>query len=179
MGGASTWAAREDAGLTSARAVGAGSDTSATSVAKDTSARHAPVDTALLDLTGLVSPTASNDRPQSLPGTNFDATLDRTHWLTVGYTRPRLTAMLSGSTFLKPSREGSNVAVFATTGLLTRGGFTWPDNTERLLRGTSLVIDEPLGGGHVILFANEPMFRGWWRAMDRLVLNAIVIGPAM
>jgi hypothetical protein len=71
------------------------------------------------------------------------------------------------------------VAVFPTTGLLTRGGFTWPDNTERLLRGTSLLVAEPLGGGHVILFANEPAFRGWWRALDRLMLNAIVLGPSM
>jgi hypothetical protein len=178
MGGASAWAAREDVGLTTARAVGPASDTAASSTPKDTTQRRAVVDTALLDLTGLTSPTANNERPQSLPGSNFDVVLDRTHWLTVGYTRPRLATLLSGSTFLKPSREGTNVAVFPTSGLLTRGGFTWPDNTERLLRGTSLVIDEPLGSGHVILFTNEPMFRGWWRAMDRMVLNAIVIGPS-
>jgi hypothetical protein len=30
----------------------------------------------------------------------------------------------------------------------------------------------------VVVFANEPLFRGWWRALDRLVLNAIVLGPA-
>jgi hypothetical protein len=172
MGGASAWAAREDVGLTSARAVGG--DTTGTR--KDTTRASDP---ALAELTGLASPTASNSSPQPLPGTNFDVVLDRTHWLTAGYTQPRLTALLGGDTFLKPSREGTNVAVFPTTGLLTRGGFTWPDNTERLLRGTSLVIDEPLGGGHVILFANEPMFRGWWRALDRLVLNAMVLGPAM
>lgn len=174
MGGASAWAAREDVNLTSARAVGG--DTTGTR--KDTTAARAN-DPALADLTGLASPTASNTAPQPLPGTNFDAVLDRTHWLTVGYTQPRLTALMQGDTFLKPSREGSNVAVFPTTGLLTRGGFTWPDNTERLLRGTALVIDEPVGAGHVVAFANEPMFRGWWRAMDRLVLNAIVLGPGM
>jgi hypothetical protein len=54
----------------------------------------------------------------------------------------------------------------------------WPDNTERLLRGTAFLIEESLGGGHVILFANEPFFRGWWRALDRLVMNAVVLGPA-
>jgi Zinc carboxypeptidase len=172
MGGASAWAAREDVNLTSARAVGG--DTTGTR--KDTTVTNDP---ALAELTGLTSPTASNATPQSLPGTNFDVVLDRTHWLTLGYAQPRLTAMLSGDTFLKPSREGTNVAVFPGTGLLARGGFTWPDNTERLLRGTSLVIDEPTGSGHVILFNNEPMFRGWWRALDKLVLNAIVLGPAM
>jgi hypothetical protein len=54
----------------------------------------------------------------------------------------------------------------------------WPENTERLLRNTALVIEEPTGGGHVVLFANEPLFRAWWHALDRLVLNAIVLGPS-
>jgi hypothetical protein len=31
----------------------------------------------------------------------------------------------------------------------------------------------------VIVFANEPMFRGWWRALDRLVLNGVVLGPSL
>jgi hypothetical protein len=30
----------------------------------------------------------------------------------------------------------------------------------------------------VVLFANEPFFRAWWHALDRLVLNAVVMGPA-
>jgi hypothetical protein len=86
--------------------------------------------------------------------------------------------MLQGDTFLTLSKEGANVAVFPQTGLFHRAGFAWPENTERLLRNTALLIDEPTGGGHVVLFANEPMFRGWWRALDKLVLNAIVLGPS-
>jgi hypothetical protein len=185
MSGASAWAAREDVGLTTARAVGSASATATDSAkgegdkgAKPKSAAAQHQDSALALLTGVPSPSASNDRPQSLPGSDFDVVLDRTHWLTAGFADPRLTVMMDGSTFLKPSREGSNVAVFPTTGLLARAGFVWPENTDRLLRGTSLLIEEPLGDGHVILFANEPMFRGWWRALDRLVLNAILLGPA-
>jgi hypothetical protein len=98
--------------------------------------------------------------------------------LTAGYDAPRLTVMLEGDVFLKPSKEGENVAVFPTTGPFVRAGFTWPGNTERLLRGTSLLIDEPTGNGHVVLFTNEPMFRGWWRSLDRLVLNALLLGAA-
>jgi hypothetical protein len=104
--------------------------------------------------------------------------IDRTHWLTQGYDEPRITVMLEGSTFLKLSREGANVGVFASTGPLHRAGFVWPGNTERLLRGTAFLIEEPVGDGHVVVFANEPMFRAWWHALDRLVMNAIVLGPA-
>ena len=87
--------------------------------------------------------------------------------------------MLDGDFFLKLSKNGANVAVFPATGPLHRAGFILPDNTERLLRGTALLVEESLGDGHVVAFVNEPMFRGWWRALDRLVLNAVLLGPSM
>jgi hypothetical protein len=39
-------------------------------------------------------------------------------------------------------------------------------------------MEEKLGSGRIVLFANNPMFRGWWRSMDKLVLNAILLGGA-
>jgi hypothetical protein len=192
MGGASAWAARENVNLTSARVVGADAkpDTGAASAAAarptaDTTGagarrRERTTDRAQLaeDLLAATSPTASDASPVPLPGSHFDVVLDRTHWLTHGYEEPRITVMLEGSTFFKLSREGANVGVFASTGALHRAGFAWPGNTERLLRGTAFLIEEPVGDGHVVVFANEPLFRGWWHALDRLVLNAILLGPA-
>ena len=182
MGGATGWAAREDVNLTSARAVARDTATkpapTTDSVTAATRAREKAPDRTQSDLLAVTSPTASADDPAGLPGSHFDTVLDRTHWLTHGYDRPRLTVMLDGSRFLKLSKEGTNVAVFPSTGTLHRSGFVFPENTERLLRGTALLIDEPTGGGHVVLFNNEPMFRGWWRALDRLVLNAVILGPA-
>lgn len=182
MGGATSWAAREDVNLTSARAVA--TDTSAKREASTDSAteasraRERAPDRTQTDLLAATSPTATDDDPVGPPGSHFDVVLDRTHWLTHGYERPRLTVMFDRGTFLKLSREGANVAVFPETGLLHRAGFIFPENTERLLRGTALLIEEPTGGGHVVLFNNEPMFRAWWRALDRLVMNAILLGPA-
>jgi hypothetical protein len=71
------------------------------------------------------------------------------------------------------------VAVFPNEGKLHRAGFAFPGNTERLMRNMALMIHEPVGSGHVIVFGNEPMFRAWWRSLDRLVLNGIVLGPGM
>ncbi len=172
MGGASAWAARDDVNLTSARVVGADAKPD-TSAANADTARAAEVD----DLLAVTSPSATSGRPAPLPGAHFDMTLDRTHWLTSGFEEPRLTMMLYGGTFLTLSREGANVGVFPRTGPFHRAGFVWPDNTERLLRNTSAVIVEPTGGGHVVVFANEPLFRAWWHALDRLVLNGVVLGP--
>lgn len=175
MGGASAWAANPDVNLTSARVVGA--DAKPDSAAKEDTSAAAQRQTTD-DLLAVTSPSATTGRPAPLPGSHFDAVLDRTHWLTSGYEDPRLTVMLDGSTFLSLSKEGANVGVFPRTGAFHRAGWVWPENTERLLRNTALLVEEPMGGGHVVLFANEPFFRAWWHALDRLVLNAVVLGPA-
>jgi hypothetical protein len=188
MGGATDWAADDAVGLTSASRVGDTARTDVAGGANDSSASAARTRPAELDSTEtdrlaeeLIpyrSPSASGNEPEALPGIHADVVLDRTHWLTAGYDTPRLTVLLTGDLFLTPSREGANVAVFPRTGPLVRAGFAWPGNTERLLRGTAFLIEEPTGRGHVVLFANDPMFRGWWRALDRLVLNALILGAA-
>ena len=171
MGDATAWAAREDVNLTSARAVeGEKKDP------KPADAPKAATDSAMV----LQSPgaAASQDTPAPVPGSHFDVVFDRTHWLTLGLEQPRMTVLLETGTFLRLSKDGANVGVFATTGPLRRGGFVFPDNTERLLKGTAYLIHEKIGGGHLVGFANEPMFRGWWRALDRLVMNAVLLGGA-
>ena len=186
MGTATAWAAEESVGLTSARRVvgdaeaRAPADTSAVRPGTPAATpRRAPAeqsDRLAQELIPHRSASVSADTPESVPGIHADVLIDRTHWLTAGYDAPRLTVLVEGDDFFRPSRDGENVAVFPSTGAFVRAGFTWPGNTERLLRGTAFLIDEPLGSGHVVLFANEPLFRGWWRALDRLVLNALVLG---
>ncbi|HUF25832.1 MAG TPA: M14 family zinc carboxypeptidase [Gemmatimonadaceae bacterium] len=184
MGGATTWAAGESVNLTTARLVG--SDTAARDTtgiqrptATDTARRREQAPELREELLATTSPAANNASPVRVPGAHFDVQLDRTHWLTHGYEQPRLTVLVDGSTFLRLSRDGSNVAVYPASGPFHRAGFIWPDNTERLLRDTAFLIHEPTGSGHVVLFQNDPMFRGWWRALDRLVLNAILMGPSL
>ncbi len=174
MGGASAWAARENVGLTSAKIVGADAKPDSATKADTAAAKKLVAD----DLLAVTSPSATSAQPAPLPGSHFDVVLDRTHWLTSGFEEPRTTVMLDGSTFLTLSKDGANVAVFPKTGTVQRAGWVWPENTERLLRNSALLIEEPTGSGHVVLFANEPFFRAWWHALDRLVLNAIVMGPA-
>jgi hypothetical protein len=181
FGGASTWAARENVNLTSARIVGADAKPDSGGAGKpDTSAagRRAQAIRDSLDVLAVTSPSATSGTPASLPGSHFDVVLDRTHWLTSGYEDQRLTVMLDGSDFLTLSKEGANVAVFPKTGRLHRAGWVWPENTEKLMRNSAFLIEEPTGGGHVVLFGNEPLFRAWWHALDRLVLNAVVLGPS-
>ena len=57
--------------------------------------------------------------------------------------------------------------------LLAIGGIRSACCAERRSSSTSRLDRE-----NVVLFVNEPMFRGWWSALDHLVLNAILLGPA-
>jgi hypothetical protein len=149
IGGAGDFAALKDVGLSTIAAVGADSGKADSTVKAD-----APP---------LLSPTApSRDKPEWLPGSIFRATLDRTHWLTFGYEQSQLPVPLDGSTFWKPSKGGANPVAF-TGDSLVLSGFVWPDNTERLLKGTAWAVVEEQGDGRVVLFLGDPLFRAFWR----------------
>jgi len=132
---------------------------------------------AATDLTPpLASPKADTSTVQAIPGAIFRAALDRSHWLTAGYERPELAVMVSGNTFLAPSTAGANpVAFVAERPLLS--GWVWPD-TERLIARTTWAAVEPLGRGNVVVFAEDPLYRAFWRGTGRLVTNAMLFGTA-
>ncbi len=124
----------------------------------------------------LVSPTAPGSaRPEGVPGIIVKATLDRTHWLTYGYDRDHVAVMVSND-FLTPSKRGDNPVSFVGTDLVL-AGFTWPNNTERLLAGTVWAVVENVGAGKVVLFADNPLFRAFWRGTGTLFTNALLFGP--
>ena len=127
----------------------------------------------------MISATApARDRVEWIPGAIFRATLDTTHWLAYGYDRDRLPVFIDGDTFWKPSKGGAKVAAFtAPVDSLVVSGFTWPDNTARLLKGTTWAAVENQGSGRVVLFLSDPLFRAFWRGPARMLTNAILIGP--
>ena len=105
-----------------------------------------------------------------------DETVDRTTYLNYGVNRDEIPVLLASGYFLRYSKEGTNALVFDADPKtpVTLSGFVWEGNTERLLKGTSYVIDESSGSGHVILFAEDPFFRGMTRSMTRPFFNSIL-----
>ncbi|HET8675880.1 MAG TPA: hypothetical protein VFO63_08850, partial [Blastocatellia bacterium] len=118
-------------------------------------------------------------QPLTVPGAAFRAKINRDHFLSYGYDSDTVVVLMDGNSFFRPSKDGANVVTFAATGPLLVSGFVWPDNTEELMRGTAYVIDEPTGGGHVILFAEDPTFRYLWRTTQQMFMNAILLAPSM
>ena len=125
----------------------------------------------------ITSPSAnSNKVPEALPGSIMRATVDRTTYLTSGLDQDELPVLLQSGFFFRYSKDGTNALVFDAKPKkpLTISGFVWDGNTEKLLKGTAYVIDESNGSGHVVLFAEEPFFRGIFRSNTRPFMNAIL-----
>jgi hypothetical protein len=126
----------------------------------------------------IASPSANaNKVPEAIPGSIMRATVDRTTYLTYGLEQDHLPVMLASGYFYRYSKEGTNALVFDSKPALplTISGFVWEGNTEKLLSGTAYVIDESNGSGHVILFAEDPIFRGIFRSTTRPFLNSILL----
>lgn len=200
--GASVWAALKDVNLTSSRLVGSSDDEEKSKAAEEpkpspspsasptpkpktptavaTAAEEQPTDLTegiAPSLPPIASPSAdANKVPVALPGSIMRATIDRTTYLTYGLEQNELPVLLASGYFFRYSKEGNNAIVFDAKPVrpLTVSGFTWEGNTERLLSGTAYLIDESVGQGHVILFAEEPFFRGTFRSMTRPFMNSIL-----
>jgi hypothetical protein len=168
FGSATAWATREDVGMTSVRRI----ECEEKKDLKPAPSTEAPLDS----VRATASPAACPDAIADLPGSHFDVVFDLGHPLAWGLEQQRMPVLVGGSSFYTISKDGGNVAVFPTTGTLHRGGFVFPDNSERLLKGSLFIAQERVGRGNLVMFTNDPMFRGWWRALDRIVLNAILIG---
>jgi hypothetical protein len=167
---AALFASHEDVGLSSVKALGSEEDEEKKEKEKGDSL---PSGAGLEP--PLASPSADPDRPEYVPGSIFRATLDLSHWLTMGYQQKTLPVLLRGSTMLAPSERGDNPVVFVGDSLLL-AGFSWPENTERLLNKTVWAATERHGRGHVVLFADDPLYRAFWRGPARLLTNAMLFG---
>ena len=188
--GASVFAALKDVGLTTTKLVGSDDDEekgktednteevldndktpAPTPTPNDKSEGIAPV------LPPIASPSANRGKvPEGVPGAIMRATVDRTNYLTYGLSDNELPVLLASGYFFRVSKGGTNAILFDPNPKtpLTIAGFVWEGNTERLLKGTSYLIDEPTGSGHVILFAEEPFYRGIFRSMTRPFFNAML-----
>lgn len=194
--GASVFATLKDVGLTSSVMVGSEED----ATEKDKKSEPEPESNASPErdpnpvqlktdkadgiapsLPPIASPSAdANKVPVALPGSIMRATVDQTTYLTYGLHEKEIPVLMASGFFFRYSKEGSNAVVFDEKPKkpLTISGFVWEGNTENLLAGTSYIIDEPLGAGHVTLFAEEPFFRGIFRSSTRPFMNSIIFNGA-
>ena len=110
-----------------------------------------------------------------MPGAIFKGAVNTDYYLGIAQA-PQIAVQMRGESFLSLSRAGANVVTFPEKSRIM--GHVWED-TEAALKQTAYLVDVPLGGGHVVLFANDPTWRAYWRGLDRLLLAAILFSSAM
>lgn len=189
MSGSAVWATLKDVGLTSSKMVGSEDDEQKGKIPEDkpaASASPSPTPAATPNdqmpevgqpLPPIASPSAdANKVPEALAGAMFRATVDRTTYLNYGVSQNEIPVLLQTGYFFRYSKEGTNAVVFDAnpTRPLTISGFVWEGNTERLLKGTSYIMDESMGAGRVVLFAEDPFYRGMTRSTTRQFFNSIL-----
>ncbi len=114
---------------------------------------------------------------EKLGGVILKADLDVTHPLGFGYHRNNVPIYKNNRVFLKPSNNA-----YATVAKYTNNphvdGFISDKNLESIKKSASILVSK-LGKGRVILFADNPNFRGTWYGTNKLFLNGVFLGNHM
>jgi len=114
---------------------------------------------------------------QETSGAIFEAEADLTHPLLYGYTQPRLPLFKSNNLFMEKAKGAySNPLVFGSNPLIS--GYMTKANYDKMKNSSGLGYSA-LGRGRVIAFTENQAFRAFWLGTNRLLTNAIFLGPAL
>lgn len=116
------------------------------------------------------------DTVHGISGAIFASEIDLTHPLTFGLTSERLPVQKEGTNgFAQGDSPFSLPVRYAANGLMS--GYASQQNIEAL-EGQGVVFAERRGSGSVILFADNPYYRAYFRGSARLFTNAIFFGDS-
>lgn len=108
---------------------------------------------------------------ERLPTSVFQTLIDPEHPLAFGLTSTSLPVIRENTQFLAAS--DNSVSLYSDDPLLN--GFIPASQLEKLKGSASISVND-VGRGKVILFAEDPLFRGIWHATSRTFVNAILFG---
>ncbi len=112
---------------------------------------------------------------RSIGGSMYMTNLDITHPLGFGFTRRDLPVYRNHTVFIEAGKDQFNtVAKYTANPLLS--GYSHKTNIEKIKNSVSLSVSV-MGKGRAILFVDDPTFRGFWYGTNRLLFNAIFLGP--
>ncbi len=114
---------------------------------------------------------------QRVGGSIYEVDLDTTHPLGFGFHRRDLPVYRDHRIFLPPvSNPYSTVARYTEDPLLS--GYVSDENLEQVRKSASLLVDG-VGEGRIVLFADNPNFRGVWYGTNKLFFNALFFGKTI
>ncbi len=112
---------------------------------------------------------------EAIGGAILKTSIDRTHPLCFGYLQDKLNVYKNNTVWLLPSKnEYSNIAVYDKNPHVD--GFISQKNINDFMKSSASVIVSQIGNGRVIMFADNPLFRGSWYGTQRMFNNALFFG---
>lgn len=129
-------------------------------------------DVALSDVEVVNKQNNGSEKPiENIPGSMFKADVNNDYYLAIGQQK-EIGVQFRGNYHFTTSKKGTNVITFKPNGHIS--GHKW-ENTESDIANKMYMADIPLGEGHVILYANDPTFRAYWRGLDNLFVGSIIL----
>jgi Zinc carboxypeptidase len=107
-------------------------------------------------------------------GAIFEIDLDITHPLGFGYTSRKLPVYRNGTTMLETSPNPySTIGQYTVNPRIS--GYISNDNLKKLGNSAAILVSGE-GAGRIILFSDNPNFRGTWYGTNKLFFNALFLG---
>ncbi|HEV7672698.1 MAG TPA: M14 metallopeptidase family protein [Thermoanaerobaculia bacterium] len=121
--------------------------------------------------------TSPADRAISTPGAAFATHMTAGHPLAIGIATPP-PVLIDGDLVLQATGDPQQDVLTVATETPLVSGFAFAEAEQRLA-GSLLASVEKHGHGSVVLFAQEPSYRLFWRGTMPLLLNAALYGPSL
>ncbi len=117
---------------------------------------------------------ADTEGAKQIGGSIFQVDLDLTNPIGFGFNEKKVSIYRNGRTFLQPSKSPFNtVAQYSANPLI--GGYIHKSDIKRVANSAAILFSGE-GQGRVILFSDNPNFRGTWYGTNKLFLNALFFG---
>lgn len=115
-----------------------------------------------------------NNGKHNIGGAIFEVDLDITHPIGYGYFDRKVPVYKNNRVWIKPSKNHfSTVAKYTEDPHID--GYITPQNLDIMKQAASVVVSKR-GKGRVVLFADNPNFRGAWYGTNKMFMNAVLFG---
>jgi hypothetical protein len=112
---------------------------------------------------------------EKIGGVILRADIDLTHPIAFGYNDTSIPIYKNNNVFINKTKDDySSVVIYSKDFHID--GYISELNREEFIPGAASLIISKLGSGRVVVFADNPNFRGTWYGTNKLFLNAIFLG---
>jgi hypothetical protein len=121
---------------------------------------------------------ASNtEGARNIGGSIFQVDLDITNPIGFGYNDRSVSIYRNGLTFLQPGKNPyTTVAQYKANPLI--GGYLHKSSIPKVANSAAVLLSGE-GQGKIIMFSDNPNFRGIWYGTNKMFLNALFFGPVI